>query len=119
MAFLRLTIGLHRLQVREAKNIRKIILAAFLSIGAPADRAAAMPVVSPAALGVTAADASPLEQVRWVRYHHRYWGWRHYHHWGWRHYHYWGWRQYYWGPYYYYLRPYWHLWWGWRHRWYW
>jgi hypothetical protein len=110
--------------VREDQSMRKFILAAtavaaFLSIGAPADRAAAMPVASPAALGAVAADVNPVQQVRWVRYHHRYWRWHHRRYW--HPYHYWGWRHYYWGPYYY--RPYWHPWrpwWGWRyHYWYW
>ncbi len=48
--------------------MRKVILAAaavaaFLSIAAPANPAAAMPVVSPATLGVTAADVNPVQQV--------------------------------------------------------
>jgi hypothetical protein len=91
-------------------------LAAFLSIGAPGERAAAMPVASPAALGAAATEVNPVQQVHWVRYHHRrYWRWHRHRYW--HHYHYWGWRHYYWGPYYY--RPYWRPW-GWRyHYWYW
>ena len=107
-------------------------IAAFLSIGAPANNATAMTVASPSALGVT--DLAPVQQVRWGWRHHRYWGWHHHRYWGWRHhrywawhrYHHWGWRHYYWAGPYYYPRPwigaYWGpawgpcCWWGW-HRW--
>lgn len=108
--------------------MRKIIvaaaaIAALLSIGMPAQKAAAMTVASPAALGVT--DLSPVQHVHWGRYHrhwashhHGYWAWHgHRRYWGRHHDHYWGWRHYYWaGPW---LRPCWrpgwdwHPWWGW------
>jgi hypothetical protein len=107
-------------------------VAALLCIGAPANRAAAMTVATPAALGVTAADRNEVQQVRWGW--RRGWGWRRPAYWGYRPYYrpYWGYRPYYWGgpwgpgPYYYrpYYRPYYHPWgpccgWGWHRRWGW
>jgi len=97
-------------------------IAAFLSIGAPANNAMAMTVASPSALRVT--ELAPVQQVRWGwRYHHRYWGWRHRRYWAWHRYHHWGWRHYYWGGPYYYRGPYWGpawgpcCWWGWHRPW--
>ena len=116
-------------------------LAAFLSIGAPAQKADAMPVASPAALG--APDVNPVQKVYWHRawgwhrahywgWRHRHWGWRHAHYWGWRHRYWgwhhrywgWGWRRHYWGPSYYPVGVYWGApccwyrpWWGWHRYW--
>jgi hypothetical protein len=98
--------------------MRKTLVAAFvaaaiLCLAAPADRAAAMTVASPVALGV--ANTTPVEKVYWGW--HRHWGGWH-RHWAWRH-RYWG------GPVYYWPRPY-GYWggpwgpccgWGWHHRW--
>jgi hypothetical protein len=93
-------------------------LAAFLSFGAPVDRAAAMPVASPAALG--ASGLAPVEEVHWG-WHHRYWGWHH-RYWAWHRHHWWGWGwhrrwvAYPWwqGPRHYYAAgPYWGHPWGW------
>lgn len=106
--------------------MRKTILAAaaiaaFLSIGTPANHANAMTVASPATLGF-AADTRPVQQVRWWRHHHRVWRHRY---WGWRPYYYP--RPYYYYPRYYYPRPWigyyrpWGpcCWGGWHRRWYW
>jgi hypothetical protein len=88
--------------------MRKAVLvaaavAALLSLAAPANRAAAMTVASPTALGVAAADLNSVQQVHW-RWHHRYWGWHH-RYWGWHRPYYWaGHRHYWWG-------------WGWHRRW--
>jgi hypothetical protein len=103
--------------------MRKTILAAaavaaFLSIAIQADRATAMTVASPSALGV--ADVSAVQQVYWHRnwgwHRHRYWAWRRYHHWGWRH-RYWAaprpWVGVYWGGPCCWHRP----WWGWHRYW--
>jgi hypothetical protein len=123
--------------------MRKIILAAaavaaLLCIGVPVDRAAAMTVATPTALGVTTPELSGVQQVRWGRGWgwHRGWGWRRPVYWGgYRPYYrpyfsyyrpYWGYRPHYWGgwpgPYYY--RPYYRPWgpccgWGWRRPWGW
>jgi hypothetical protein len=119
--------------------MRKLVLAAatvaaFLAVGTSQNPVAAMPVASPAALGVTAPDVSGVQQVYW----HRGWGWRG--GWGWhRPWGYWGWRRPYWGyygggPYYgggYYGPPYGYYggyyrpwapccgYWGWHRRWWW
>jgi hypothetical protein len=104
-------------------------VAGVLLFGLPGDRAAAMTVASPAALGAAAVEQSQVQQVHWGwhhgwhrgwGWHHRWWGW-HRHYWGgwhrhyWWHRPYWGWRHYYWGG------PYWgHQWgwgWGWHRYW--
>jgi len=65
--------------------MRKVIIAAaavaaLLAIGAPENRALAMPVATPAALGLTSPDLSGVQQVSWGW--HRRWAWHR--HWGWR-----------------------------------
>jgi len=88
--------------------MRKFLLVAFaaaaiLAMAAPLQRAAAMTVAAPSALGIAAADRGAVQQVRWHGwYPHRYWqpgG-------------YWGagpyWRHPYWGRYWY---P--RMYWGW------
>ncbi|HUD89439.1 MAG TPA: hypothetical protein VMR17_23530 [Xanthobacteraceae bacterium] len=90
--------------------MRRTLLAAFATaalffLAAPANKAAAMTVATPSALGVTAA-ANSVQQVR-------YWGG-----WGWHRYGYGGWRRPYWG----YPRPYWgypRVYWGWPRPYYW
>ena len=98
--------------------MRKLILAAaaiaaVLLMGAPADRASAMTVASPAALGLANPEASLVQKVYWHRAWRPYWGWRH-RSWAW-HRPYWGWRRYYWAgwrPAYYYPRPWLGVYWG-------
>jgi hypothetical protein len=72
----------------ERSQMRKTLLAALaavaiVSAAAPANRASAMTVAAPVALGPVAADANPIQQVWWGGWHRHYWGW------GW-HPHYWG-----------------------------
>jgi hypothetical protein len=47
--------------------------AAILFLGAPADRAAAMTIASPSAIGIAAAESSSLQQVHYRGWHRRYW----------------------------------------------
>ena len=86
------------------------VLAALLAIAAPANKATAMTIASPSALGV--AQINPVQQAHWGWRHHRYWAWRHHPYWAWHRYRYWGWRRHYWAGPYFYPRPWIGVYWG-------
>jgi hypothetical protein len=87
--------------------VAALIAAAIIAVNLAGGRADAMPVAAPAQLGLAAADATPMQQVRWHGWHARpdrwgrrwYWGWPvpwfhfprwHWGGWGWHHhYHHW------------------------------
>ncbi len=61
--------------------MRKAVFAAFataaiLFLGAPADRASAMPIASPSIIGLAASESGALLQVHYVARHRHYGAWR-------------------------------------------
>ncbi len=65
--------------------MRKALFAAcaaavILFLGAPADRAAAMMIASPFAIGIAASESGPVQQVYYRGWHHHY-GMLHYETW--------------------------------------
>jgi hypothetical protein len=88
--------------------MRKIVVAILVAAAVvagqmPIHRAAAMTVAAPSQFGLAAANAAPVQQVRWHRWH------AHDYHWGRRWY--WGWPV----PWFHIYIPQWHGWWGWHH----
>lgn len=98
------------------KTILAAAVAALLSVGAPANNAAAMPAVTPSELALSRANTGLVQKTAFacgpwgcVRFGPRYWGWRR--PWIGPPPAYWGWRRPWIGPWG------WHRSWGWRHHW--